>query len=249
VRSAAEIRPANATYNAIRGSTPQSGYFARVTGNFTGTTDEIIQWAACKWGIADNVLRAVAVRESTWFQSLSYTSGPCIPNFGCGDVVTRSTSATRTFCARISRFGHDYRADPGAAAGICPRTFGIVGVMSWQDPHWGRLRDNQNGTFPFNRDSTAFALDYLASQLRGCFEGWEWWLRNTGTGDYRSGDLWGCVGAWYSGDWHSTAADDYASRVREELARRTWLRADWPAQLPPCSATEGCPRGQQHRGQ
>ena len=48
--------------------------------------------------------------------------------------------------------------------------------MSWQDPRWGRLRGNQNGTFPFNQQSTAFAADYLASQLRGCYEGWEWWL-------------------------------------------------------------------------
>ena len=33
----------------------------RITGNFTGTTDEIIQWAACKWGWSDNVVRAQAV--------------------------------------------------------------------------------------------------------------------------------------------------------------------------------------------
>ena len=35
----------------------------RVTGHYTGRTDEIFQWAACKWGISDNVLRAIAVRE------------------------------------------------------------------------------------------------------------------------------------------------------------------------------------------
>jgi autotransporter family porin len=121
--------------------------------------------------------------------------------------------------------------------------------MSWQDPRWGRLRGNQNGTFPFNRDSTAFALDYLASQLRGCYEGWEWWLANTGTGDYRAGDLWGCVGAWYSGDWHSGTADRYVSRVRHELARRTWLDAGWARQRPPCTAAEGCPRDASRRGQ
>jgi hypothetical protein len=215
----------------------------RVTGHATGTTDEIMQWAACKWGLADNVLRAVAVRESTWFQGLAYASGQCVLNFGCGDVVARPTGATTTFCAGISRFGHDYTRDRGAGPGLCPRTFGIVGVMSWQDPAWGRLRDNQNGTFPFNRDSTAFALDYLASQLRGCYEGWEWWLDNTGTGTYRAGDLWGCVGAWYSGDWHSAAADGYVSRVREALVHRVWLRPGWAAEFPSCDAAEGCPVG------
>jgi hypothetical protein len=38
------------------------------------------------------------------------------------------------------------------------------------------MPDNQNGTFPFNRDSTAFALDYLGSLIRGCCEGWVTWL-------------------------------------------------------------------------
>jgi hypothetical protein len=221
----------------------------RVTGHHTGTTDEIIQWAACKWGLPDNLLRAVAVRESTWYQNLVYRTGRCVPNYGCGDMVTQPSSATRRFCTALARFGHDYTKDRGSRAGVCPRTFGIAGVMSWQAPSWGRLRDNQNGTFPFNRRSTAFSLDYLGSQLRGCYEGWEWWLRGTGTGTYRSGDLWGCVGAWYSGDWHSRTAAGYIARVRKELARRTWLSAAWPHDRPGCSRTEGCPRGVRPREQ
>jgi len=44
-------------------------YRPRVTGNFKGTTDEIIQWAACKWGWSDELVRAEAVVESTWRQS------------------------------------------------------------------------------------------------------------------------------------------------------------------------------------
>ena len=35
-------------------------------GNFTGTTDEIIQWAACKWGIDEDVARAQVAKESWW---------------------------------------------------------------------------------------------------------------------------------------------------------------------------------------
>ena len=61
VRPAAEIRPENNAANAIRGSranantcTDWSG-FNRVDGDFTGTTDEIIQWAACKWGIDEDI--------------------------------------------------------------------------------------------------------------------------------------------------------------------------------------------------
>jgi autotransporter family porin len=42
---------------------------ALVTGNYKGTTDEIIQWAACKWGIDRDLMRAVAVQESDWKMS------------------------------------------------------------------------------------------------------------------------------------------------------------------------------------
>lgn len=41
---------------------------AKVTGNFRGTTDEIFEWAACKWGWDQNAAKAEAVAESTWNQ-------------------------------------------------------------------------------------------------------------------------------------------------------------------------------------
>jgi hypothetical protein len=41
----------------------------QVTGDFTGTTDEILQWAACKWGIDEDIVRAEVVQESYWHQS------------------------------------------------------------------------------------------------------------------------------------------------------------------------------------
>jgi hypothetical protein len=46
-----------------------SGLGARVTGDFVGTTDEIIQWAACKWGLDADTVRAQAMPESHWLQS------------------------------------------------------------------------------------------------------------------------------------------------------------------------------------
>ena len=139
-------------------------------GQFTGTTDEIFQWAACKWGLPDDVLRAIAVRESTWYQYETYPSGRCVLHFSCGDIHPTPTRRLEHFCDHIATFGHDYQQD--YSDGICPKTFGIVGVMSWQAPSWGLMADNQNGTFPFNRNSTAFAVDYVASYLRGCYEGW-----------------------------------------------------------------------------
>ena len=210
---------------------------ARVDGQFTGTTDEIFQWAACKWGMPDNVLRAIAVRESTWYQYLVYPSGRPVVDYGSGDMMPPRTTGAGTFCDAIAGYGRDYQQDFGTD--ICPRTFSIAGVMSWQAPSWGAMRSNQNGTFPFSRDSTAFAVDYLASQLRGCYEGWESWLADVS--GYAAGDLWGCIGNWYAGEWHSDSAEEYISHVRQELTNLTWLKPDWPSDKPSCHPTYGCP--------
>jgi hypothetical protein len=43
--------------------------FAHVDGNFAGTTGEILEWAACKWGWDQDYAFAEAVRESDWQQS------------------------------------------------------------------------------------------------------------------------------------------------------------------------------------
>ncbi len=46
-----------------------------VTGNFTGTTDEIIQWAAHKWGFPEDEFRALAAIESWWDQRSGGSAG------------------------------------------------------------------------------------------------------------------------------------------------------------------------------
>lgn len=46
-----------------------------ISGNFTGTTDEILQWAAAKWGIADDIIRAAAVNECDWHMSENGDNG------------------------------------------------------------------------------------------------------------------------------------------------------------------------------
>jgi autotransporter family porin len=77
-RSSFEPRPANYDANHTRGrvmtfdtgnAEGNARFGRRVDGNFVGTTDEIIQWAACKWGFDEDIARAVAVKESWWWQS------------------------------------------------------------------------------------------------------------------------------------------------------------------------------------
>jgi hypothetical protein len=209
----------------------------RVDGQFTGTTDEIFQWAACKWGLPDNLLRGMAVRESTWYQYLVYPGNRPVNLWGSGDYFPSATADSKIFCDGIDQLGnYNYQAIYGN--GLCPKTYSITGIMSWDAPAWQApnpaFPGNQNGTFPFNRNSTAFAEDYVGSYLRGCYEGWIKWLGP-------SGDIQGCVGSWYSGGWHDVDGDAYASRVQTEIDNHTWLGSSWPTTIHSCDPTYGCP--------
>jgi Transglycosylase SLT domain len=143
-------------------------YRNRVTGDFTGTTDEILQWAAWKWGIGPNVLRAVAVEESYWRQD---------------------------------------------AVGDNGLSFGLMQVKRTAHP----------GTWPLSQQSTAFNVDYYGAMLRYYYDGLATWL---GAG-YGTGDLWGSVGAWFQGKWHTRPADGYAGGVRIHMGQQTWRLSDF----------------------
>ena len=52
--------------------------------------------------------------------------------------------------------------------------------------------------------------------LRGCYQGWEYF------GSKSRGDLWGCMGAWYSGDWYDGGAQAYIERVQEQYNSKPW---------------------------
>jgi autotransporter family porin len=78
-----ENRPQNTTANHTVPPSPSAvdwgtalnywTYFVadrnHVTGNYKGTTDEILQWTSCKWGIDVDIVRADAVIESSWDQA------------------------------------------------------------------------------------------------------------------------------------------------------------------------------------
>ena len=69
-REANSHRPSDRTLRHFRRwSALPRAYKRRVSGKYTGTTDEIIQWAALKWGFAPDLLRAVAAIESWWRMS------------------------------------------------------------------------------------------------------------------------------------------------------------------------------------
>ncbi len=83
---------------------------------------------------------------------------------------------------------------------------------------WGECR--------IARDSTAFNADYYGGILRAYYDGKMAWLNTVERGrDYRAGDLWGSVGAWFAGRWWTDPARQYIRTVRDRLDERTWRGA------------------------
>ncbi len=188
-----EVRPENEVANR---STPQGLslppwpdfwdpsanrlFVPRIDGAYTGTTDEIIAWGACKWGIDVDLVRAMAMSESSWRQG----------------------------------FVGDQDNDPLVCVGDytvpCPTSFGLLQLKHTTRP----------GSWPNSQWHTAFNVDYSLAVLRGCFEGWVTYLGN----GYGPGDIWGCVGWHYSGDWKDDAALAYIRSVEGHLENKPWTR-------------------------
>jgi hypothetical protein len=112
-----ERKAANRSFNQVTGQHVGSGLFdpgatdpkansriaPRIDGAFTGTTQEILRWTACKWGIDENLVYAQAAVESWWRQTTQ------------GDFGSDASA-----CAP----GHGLGAD--GQAGQCPQSFGIL---------------------------------------------------------------------------------------------------------------------------
>jgi hypothetical protein len=178
VRKSAETRPQNATTNNTKGfgspANPPYPLYKRVTGNFAGTTDEIIQWAACKWGFDEDLVRAQTAVESWWIQS---------------------------------------------AVGDNGESFGLQQV---RQPYWGWAFNNGIGDA---KSSSAYNMDAAMAARRNCYEGNETWLGGT----YAKGDLWGCVGLWFSGRWHDQPAEQYIVTVKNYVTQRIWETPNFKA--------------------
>jgi hypothetical protein len=175
-RDATRRVPTAAQLRAFRAQS-EMPYARYVTGRFRGTTDEVIQWAARKWGFAPDLLRAVATVESWWRMS---TVGDGGDSFGLFQVR---------------------------------RPFHCVEPVCEQ----------------FRRDA-AFNADYYGGILRSYYDGRQTWLNTVADENgkrYRKRDLWGSVGAWFSGRWWDEPARGYVRNVKRRLAERTWRSRDF----------------------
>ena len=154
-------------------------FVPRIDGQYTGTTDQILMWGACKWGISPDLVRAMAMAESSWRQS------------------------------KVGDYEDDQALCVSGDSAPCPTSFGILQIKHIFRP----------GSWPDSQRHTAFNVDYSLAVLRGCFEGWILYLEN----GYTAGDIWGCVGWHYSGNWKDNPAFEYVHGVEDELDARYWV--------------------------
>jgi hypothetical protein len=139
-----ENKGANRRYNRTTGQHVGPGFFAggdspragrllapRIDGDFTGTTSEILRWAACKWGINQNIVFAQAAVESWWQQDTK------------GDWGTDGTA-----CPPGHGLGQDGKP------GLCPQSYGILqNRYPYEKASWPGIGDST----AMNAD-TAYAI-------------------------------------------------------------------------------------------
>ena len=159
-----ETRPANAAYNdyvptgaqlrAFHSARAQDGRLADrevperryVTGRpglRHPSTDDLIQWAAHKWGIPEDWIRAQMARESRWRQA---------------DPGDRS--------AVSSAWYSQYPAQARVAG-----TSDVWESMGISQVKWRPDGSVDAGTEPLRWESTAFALDFYAAVIRYFYDG------------------------------------------------------------------------------
>ena len=173
------------------------------------TTDELIQWAAHKWGIPENWLRAEYVTESYWNA------------FQLGDEVPVSSDW-------YLRYPPQARAGNGRVF----QSMGLTQVRWIPDGSVGA------GTEPVRWESSAFDVDYQAAMVRFYYDDPSGARSAWGDAPYRPCERWPSIGGWFEPfPWANRGQRGYIGRVRTNLADRVWLSSSFvgwrPSSLPP----------------
>ena len=196
VPTASELAPFYAQPLDFTGG-PPAGDFQNVDGNYVGTTDMIIRWAACKWGMDEDLLRAQAYEESAW---TAYTTG---------DLRTLLSE-----CEAGDWYGWQ------SVQGYCFQSYGISQIKVASYNAWPMAWDST----AFNLD---FRAAYWRACMNGDVSYYDSMTPSPGYPVYPGGTTdqlsWGCVGSWYSGAWYDPSAVSYISAVQSILSTKGWL--------------------------
>jgi autotransporter family porin len=209
--AAPEVRPENTAANMttptpdelatlhsrpLTASPSSTADFARVDGNFTGTTYQILRWSACKWGIDEDVFRAQAWEESKWKQAAN------------GDERTDPN---------LCHAG----AWNGWNGTSCRQSYGILQVKVFDYNTWPEARDSTalNADFRAAEHRRCMNGDINYLRERTPLSPYP----NYPTSDTELA-TWGCIGNWFSGGWYDAGAVDYINHVKQSLAAQPWTQ-------------------------
>lgn len=219
------------------GMDPPYTWMKLVDGQYAGTTEMIIRWAACKWGMDEDMIRAQATTErGTWVQ------------WNAGGDEHHSINQ----CQAGNNPDHDSTNLWGyLVPNACYQSWSIWQTkVVYSSPDSGAWT-----TWPAMNESTAFAVDYRYAFQRSCmngdqsgfFEGQrsgpiylsdvanartnpygqsphKFW--NPVTGAYATNLEYvefACLGAHYSGHWMDPGAQPYLSSLLNHWSKRDWL--------------------------
>jgi hypothetical protein len=174
------------------------------------STDDLIQWAAHKWGIPEDWLRAEYVQESYW------------SSYQLGDEVA---APQRLY----SRYPRQARV---------PGTLQVYQSLGVTQVRWDPQGDFGAGTEPLRWESLAFNVDYQAAMVRFYYDNPQGARSAWGDSTYAPCEKWSAISGWYSAyPWHNPGQATYIDDVKSNLASTSWRSGDFlswtPRSLPP----------------
>ncbi|MBW3538121.1 fibronectin type III domain-containing protein [Candidatus Parcubacteria bacterium] len=208
-------------------SNPYSKY---VTGNSTLTnpsTDDLIQWAAHKWGIPEDWLRAQYAQESWWnhfglgdlydlSQAKDYTSDPR------NGVAPSSDTVSSWYSQEPAQAKYPDPAKPNPPYPQVYESLGITQVRFKPNLETGA------GTEPLRWKSTAFNIDLQAAGVRFYYDDPGGKRTSWGDTTYVRCQDWNSIGGWFSPyPWGNSGQLDYVSKVQNNLSNRVWTTSNF----------------------
>jgi hypothetical protein len=120
--------------------TGASAPITRVDGRFTGTTEQILLWAACKWGVDEDTVKAQAAVESWWRMDnqgdLGTDPSRCAPDHGLG-VDGTDGKCPESYGILQVRYPFNMAAFPGAEKSTAMNVDYTYGV--WRSCYEGQM--------------------------------------------------------------------------------------------------------------
>jgi hypothetical protein len=189
---------------------PYFRYVDGLDGMHNPSTDDLIQWAAHKWGIPEDWLRAEYVQESYWSA------------YQLGDLTAVSST--------------DYKLYPPQSR--IPGRLDVYQSLGITELKWRPDGSVGAGTEPLRWQSTAFNIDYQAAMVRFYYDNPEGARTAWGDRTYTPCQAWNSIGGWYEPyPWRNAGQEYYVSEVQQQLSSRAWTSGsfvDWtPPTFPP----------------